>query len=116
MKMEDKNIKDTHKMLSNEAAKMGSVRMRFQGEERITEFCEANNTEDVCRQATSGLVLVDTHAHLTDKAFEGVDVSVYLGRVLPASLSGDQSAADSLQWGWRAGSTLETRCHLSLEP
>ena len=33
----------------------------------------------------------------------------------PASLSGDQSAADSLQQGWRVGSTLETRCHLSLE-
>ena len=32
-----------------------------------------------------------------------------------ASLSGDQSAADSLQQGWRVGSTLETRCHLSLE-
>ena len=33
----------------------------------------------------------------------------------PASLSGDQSSADSLQRGWRAGWTLETRCHLSLE-
>ena len=33
----------------------------------------------------------------------------------PASLSGDQSAADSLQQGWRVGWTLETRCHLSLE-
>ena len=33
----------------------------------------------------------------------------------PASLSEDQSAADSLQQGWRAGSILETRCHLSLE-
>ena len=32
-----------------------------------------------------------------------------------ASLSGDQSVADSLQQGWRSGSTLETRCHLSLE-
>ena len=32
-----------------------------------------------------------------------------------ASLSGDQSAADSLQQGWRVGWTLETRCHLSLE-
>ena len=33
----------------------------------------------------------------------------------PASLSGDQSAADSLQPEWRAGLTLETKCHLSLE-
>ncbi|MBO5395078.1 MAG: TatD family hydrolase [Clostridia bacterium] len=77
--MGDKNIKDTHKMLSDEAAKMGSVRMRFQGEEMITEFFEANNTEDMCRQATSGLVLVDTHAHLTDKAFEGEE-EIIVGR------------------------------------
>ena len=28
---------------------------------------------------------------------------------------GDQSAADSLQQGWRMGLILETRCHLSLE-
>ena len=32
-----------------------------------------------------------------------------------ASLSGDQSAADSLLQVWKVGSTLETRYHLSLE-
>ena len=33
----------------------------------------------------------------------------------PASLSGDQSAADSLQQGWKVGSTLQVRYYLSLE-
>ena len=43
----------------------------------------------------------------------GMNSSAWPPSLLPSP--GDQRAADSLQQGWRMGSTLETRCHLSHE-